>query len=123
MQSTNVTSSSTYTATNTAMPLNSGAVPLNTSYPTTVVTPTGATFNNGETAAPSALKGNITSFVGKLQHNPEKEHTGNAMVASSKEAKAARFEQKALDWERKGNVAKAQKNRGKVNNSIDCALQ
>ena len=94
---------------NTATPLNAGAVP----YQTTV-TPTGTTFNTGEHAAPSALKGNITAMMGKIQHDPVKEHHGNAMVASSKEAKAARFEAKALEWERKGNMNKAQKNRGKA---------
>eukprot|EP00026_Physarum_polycephalum_P016641 Phypoly_transcript_17598.p1 GENE.Phypoly_transcript_17598~~Phypoly_transcript_17598.p1 ORF type:complete len:223 (+),score=61.80 Phypoly_transcript_17598:78-746(+) len=100
----------------TAMPLNTGAVPYTSTpgAPSTIVTPTGTTFANGDTAAPSALKGNITSMMGKMQHNPDKQHAGNAMVASSKEAKAARFEAKAIEWERKGNVTKAQKNRGKA---------
>lgn len=105
------------TQSTTAVPLSTGTVPITSApgAPSTIVTPTGATFATGDTAAPSSLKGNITSMMGKMQHNPEKQHAGNAMVASSKEAKAARFESKALDWERKGNVAKAQKNRGKVN--------
>lgn len=30
------------------------------------------------------------------------------------EAKAAKFDAKALGWERRGNIAKAHKNRGKV---------
>lgn len=103
----------------TAVPLSTGAVPYSsatTGYgaPSTIVTPTGATFASGDTAPPSSLKGNITSMMGKMQHNPEKQHAGNAMVASSKEAKAARFEAKAVEWERKGNVTKAQKNRGKA---------
>ena len=99
----------------TAVPLSTGTVPIsNPGAASTIVTPTGATFASGDTAAPSSLKGNFTSMMGKMQHNPEKQHAGNAMVASSKEAKAAKFEAKALDWERKGNVAKAQKNRGKA---------
>lgn len=108
-----------------AQPLAGGAVPLANTYgqPVTVVTPTGATFAGGQTANPSALKGNITSMVGKMQHDPVKQHAGNAMVASSREAKAARFEAKALEWERKGNLAKAQKNRGKVlSHSTRCLL-
>lgn len=106
---------STYQQT-TAVPVTTGAVPYTTNIgaPSTIVTPTGTTFASGETAPPSALKGNITAMMGKMQHDPNKQHAGNAMVASSKEAKAARFEAKAIEWERKGNITKAQKNRGKV---------
>lgn len=63
---------------------------------------------------PSAIKGNITSMVGKMTHNPTKEHDGNIMVANSREQKAARFETKAIEWDRKGNAAKATKNREKA---------
>jgi tetratricopeptide (TPR) repeat protein len=78
---------------------------------TTYVSTSGST-----TAQPSAIKGNVTAILGKLQHNPEKQQSGNAMIASSYEQKAGRFETKALDWERQGNMAKAAKNRGKAAN-------
>jgi hypothetical protein len=79
------------------------------------------TFSNSPTPTPSAsaphlstIKGNITSFVGKVTHNPDKQQAGNAMIACRKEEKAAFFEQKAGEWELKGNTAKAQKNREKA---------
>jgi len=63
---------------------------------------------------PSAIKGNITSMMGKVSHNPQKQQDGNIMIANSCEQKAAKFETKALQWEQKGNMAKAQKNREKA---------
>jgi hypothetical protein len=63
---------------------------------------------------PSALKGNMTSMMGKMTHNPTKEQNGNIMIANAAEQKAAKFETKALQWESKGNTSKAQKNREKV---------
>eukprot|EP00026_Physarum_polycephalum_P013367 Phypoly_transcript_13760.p1 GENE.Phypoly_transcript_13760~~Phypoly_transcript_13760.p1 ORF type:complete len:294 (+),score=68.36 Phypoly_transcript_13760:111-992(+) len=75
------------------------------------------TFSNSPTPhAPhlSTIKGNFTSFVGKVTHNPDKQQAGNAMIASRKEEKAAYCEQKAAEWELKGNTAKAQKNREKA---------
>ena len=62
----------------------------------------------------ATLKGNFTSFVGKVSNNPDKQQAGNAMIASRKEEKAAFFEQKAGEWELKGNTAKAQRNREKA---------
>lgn len=62
----------------------------------------------------STIKGNLTSFVGKVTHNPDKQQAGNVMVANRKEEKAQFFEQKAAEWELKGNTAKAQKNREKA---------
>jgi len=52
--------------------------------------------------------------MGKITHNPEKQQAGNAMIACRKEEKANFFEQKAVEWERKGNMNKAQKNREKA---------
>jgi len=81
-----------------------------------------ATVDNGSTNPkigdpnhpPSAFKGNITSMMGKMSHNPQKQQDGNIMVANSCEQKAARFETKAAQWEQKGDLAKAQKNRDKA---------
>lgn len=67
------------------------------------------------THPPSSIKGNVTALMGKMTHNPAKEHNGNIMIANAAEQKAARFETKALEWERKGNNSKAIKNREKVN--------
>lgn len=63
---------------------------------------------------PSTIKGNFTSLVGKITHNPEKQMAGNAMIACRQEEKANFFDQRAEEWEQKGNLAKAQKNREKV---------
>lgn len=83
-----------------------------------VVNPTVAVPHSGSvgdpTHPPSALKGNITAMVGKMTHNAQKEQNGNIMIANAAEQKAARFETKALEWERKGNNNKAIKNREKV---------
>lgn len=76
--------------------------------------PTTGTTMHDPAHPPSALKGNMTSMMGKMTHNPTKEHDGNIMIANAAEQKAARFETKALEWESKGNTAKAQKNREKV---------
>eukprot|EP01113_Clastostelium_recurvatum_P007645 TRINITY_DN1356_c0_g1_i1.p1 TRINITY_DN1356_c0_g1~~TRINITY_DN1356_c0_g1_i1.p1 ORF type:complete len:189 (-),score=76.76 TRINITY_DN1356_c0_g1_i1:58-624(-) len=84
-------------------------------------TPTGVTFADGTTTFPdghseksSALKGGMESMIGKLQKNPEKQIHGNTLQAGSQETKAMRFENKALEWERRGNAGKAQKNREKA---------
>jgi hypothetical protein len=82
--------------------------------PTICTTTTPATTVSPPAPHLSTIKGNITSFVGKVTHNPDKQQAGNAMVASRKEEKAAFFEQKALEWELKGNTNKAQKNRDKA---------
>eukprot|EP01111_Echinosteliopsis_oligospora_P008927 TRINITY_DN251_c0_g1_i1.p1 TRINITY_DN251_c0_g1~~TRINITY_DN251_c0_g1_i1.p1 ORF type:complete len:226 (-),score=75.12 TRINITY_DN251_c0_g1_i1:101-778(-) len=72
------------------------------------------TYVDGSVAQPSSIGGNIEALVGKMTHNPEKQMHGNTRVAGSAEAKATRFEQKALEWDRKGNPTKANKNREKA---------
>jgi len=70
----------------------------------------------------STIKGNITSFVGKVTHNPDKQQAGNAMIANRKEEKAVFFDQQASEWEIKGNTAKAHKYREKAARCRQMAL-
>lgn len=136
MQSQNNLNSTNFSSTNmNTQPLQPGqttGMSQTTAYPpgttTTTFYPSGQTTTTMGSGLPAgmvapghqnnvqggALKGNITSMMGKLQHNPQKEQDGNIMVANASEQKAARFETKALEWDRKGNTAKAQKNREKA---------
>eukprot|EP00026_Physarum_polycephalum_P012414 Phypoly_transcript_12718.p1 GENE.Phypoly_transcript_12718~~Phypoly_transcript_12718.p1 ORF type:complete len:238 (+),score=69.13 Phypoly_transcript_12718:319-1032(+) len=92
----------------TAIPAQqAGAYPAGT-------TSMGATQAGDPAHPPSAIKGNITAMMGKMQHNPTKEQNGNIMISNAAEQKAAKFETKALQWESKGNTVKAQKNREKA---------
>lgn len=116
MQSTTIPTAQPMMANQPMMGQQAGAVPLNTvphTYPTTSTLHSNTVGDPSH--PPSAIKGNITSMVGKMTHNPQKEQDGNIMVANASEQKAARFEAKALQWEQKGNATKAQKNREKVN--------
>lgn len=92
------------------------ATPLPSTTTTTNASPITTTAQSPSTHAPhlSTLKGNFTSFVGKVTHNPDKQQAGNAMIATRKEEKATFFEQKATEWELKGNTSKATKNREKA---------
>ncbi len=100
---TNSSYTSYTTTTGTTVPTN---VPTsNVQHSTTVGDPS---------HPPSMIKGNINSMMGKFTHNPQKQMDGNIMIANSREQKAAKCETKALEWERKGNANKSQKNREKV---------
>jgi len=81
---------------------------------TTHITPSNVIIN--ETAGPkhSSLRGNMDSLVGRFTKNMEKELQGNTIVAASKEERATRYDAKALNYEKSGNTAKAQKNRSKA---------
>jgi hypothetical protein len=100
----------TYTAGSYTQAMQAGSTPQVISTSTV----THSTTVGDPAYPPSALKGNMNYLVGKMTHNPTKEHDGNIMIANAAEQKAARFETKALEWERKGNTAKATKNRDKV---------
>lgn len=90
----------------------STTAPISTTVPATLTTHNTSSPTNA--AHLSTLKGNFTSFVGKVTHNPDKQQAGNAMIASRKEEKAKFFEQQAIEWELKGGTAKAMKYREKA---------
>lgn len=100
-------------ATETFHPITPAPAPVTTSSSPTLAPITSA---SPSTSAPhlSTLKGNFTSLLGKVTHNPDKQQAGNVMIATRKEEKAKFFEQQATEWELKGNTAKAQKSREKA---------